>query len=94
MTERFSDREGYRPPAAPITIREDAPPELRSAILVLAEEAGMTPGPHARSDLPSSATLTVREHDELAGFVCPAGDQPFTSMEWRAQVRIPEHSDH
>ena len=25
MTERFSDREGYRPPAAPITIRENAP---------------------------------------------------------------------
>ena len=45
MTERFSDREGYRPPAAPITIREDAPPELRGAILVLAEEAGMTPDP-------------------------------------------------
>ena len=43
MTERFSDREGYRPPAAPITIREDAPPELRGAILVLAKEAGMTP---------------------------------------------------
>lgn len=43
MTERFSDREGYRPPAAPITIREDAPPALRGAILVLAKEAGMTP---------------------------------------------------
>ena len=43
MTERFSAREGYRPPAAAITIREDAPPELRGAILVLAEEAGMSP---------------------------------------------------
>lgn len=45
MTERFSAREGYRPPAAPITIREDAPPEPRGAVLVLAEEAGMTPDP-------------------------------------------------
>ena len=43
MTERFSDREGYRPPAAPITVREDAPPELQGAILILAQEAGMSP---------------------------------------------------
>ncbi len=43
MTERFSAREGYRPLAAPITIREDAPSELRGAILVLAEEAGLSP---------------------------------------------------
>lgn len=43
MTERFSDREGYRPPAAPITIREDAPSELRGAVLVLAEEAELNP---------------------------------------------------
>ena len=43
MTERFSDREGYRPPAAPITIREDAPRELQGAILILAQEAGMGP---------------------------------------------------
>ena len=43
MTERFSAREGHRPAAAPITIREEAPPELRGAILVLAQEAGITP---------------------------------------------------
>ncbi len=43
MKERFSTRQGYRPPAAPVTIREDAPPNLRGAILVLAEEAGMCP---------------------------------------------------
>jgi len=43
MTERFSDRQGYRPPAASITIREDAPRILRNAIPVIAEEAGMKP---------------------------------------------------
>ena len=43
MRERFSTRHGYRPPAAPITIREDAPSALRGAILVLAKEAGMSP---------------------------------------------------
>lgn len=41
--ERFSARHGYRSPPADITIREDAPPEVRGAILTLAETAGMTP---------------------------------------------------
>ena len=43
MTERFSDRQGYRPSAAPITVREDAPSDLRGAIPLLAGEAGMQP---------------------------------------------------
>ena len=43
MTERFSDRQGYRPPAAQITVREDAPSELRDAIPLIAEDAGMKP---------------------------------------------------
>ena len=43
MTERFSDRQGYRPPAAQITVREDAPSELRGAIPLIAEGAGMRP---------------------------------------------------
>lgn len=43
MTESFSERQGYRPPAAEITVREDAPSGLRDAILLIAEGAGMTP---------------------------------------------------
>ena len=43
MPRRFSDRQGYRPSAVPITIREDAPSDLRAAIPFLAEEAGMWP---------------------------------------------------
>ena len=43
MTERFSDRQGYRPAAAEITVREDAPSELRGAIPLIAEDAGMMP---------------------------------------------------
>ena len=43
MTERFSDRQGYRPSAAPVTVREDAPSGLRGAIPLIAEEAGMMP---------------------------------------------------
>ena len=41
--ERFSARQGYRPSPAEITVREDAPSDLRSAILMLSEAAGMTP---------------------------------------------------
>ena len=43
MTERFSDRQGYRPITAQITVREDAPSDLRSAIPLIAEDAGMKP---------------------------------------------------
>ena len=43
MIERFSDRQGYRPTAVQITVREDAPSDLRSAIPLIAEEAGMKP---------------------------------------------------
>ena len=43
MTKRFSDRRGYRPIAAQIVVREDAPSNLRGAIPLIAEEAGMTP---------------------------------------------------
>ena len=43
MTERFSDRQGYRPSAAPVTVREDALSGLRGAIPLIAEEAGMMP---------------------------------------------------
>ena len=43
MTERFSDRQGYRPAAAEITVREDAPSELRDAIPLIAEGVDMTP---------------------------------------------------
>ena len=43
MTELFSDRQGYRPAAAQITVREDAPSELRGAVPLIAKAAGMKP---------------------------------------------------
>lgn len=43
MTESFSGRQGYRPPDAEITIREDAPESLRHAILQIAKGLGMKP---------------------------------------------------
>ena len=43
MIERFSDREGHRPSAAQVTVREDAPSVLRGAIPMIAKEADMMP---------------------------------------------------
>lgn len=43
MTERFLDRQGYQPPAAQITVREDAPSVLRDAIPLIAKATGMKP---------------------------------------------------
>ena len=42
-SQPFSARQGYRPEDIPVTIREDAPAELRQAILMLAESLGMNP---------------------------------------------------
>jgi hypothetical protein len=40
----FSERFGYRGPDAEITIREDAPEEIRNGVLMLGYAAGMAPG--------------------------------------------------
>ena len=39
----FSDRHGYRETDAEITVRDDAPPGLRSAILTIADQVGVSP---------------------------------------------------
>lgn len=41
MSQSFSDRYGYQAPERDISIREDAPPQLRGAIVALATRAGM-----------------------------------------------------
>ncbi|MXW70737.1 MAG: hypothetical protein F4Z74_04695 [Acidobacteria bacterium] len=43
MIQRFSNRQGYRAPAAEILVREDAPSRLRAAVPLIAEEAGLKP---------------------------------------------------
>ena len=42
--ERFSRRFGHAPDAAEITVREDAPSDLRYAVVSIAEELNVTPG--------------------------------------------------
>ena len=44
MTERFSDRHGYHADERDITIREDAPEDLRFAIPLIAQDAGEIAG--------------------------------------------------
>lgn len=48
MTERFSRRHGYTEADAEITVRHDAPDELRSVVVEIAYEAGLTPEPLRR----------------------------------------------
>lgn len=43
MPGRFSDRHGYRPEEQDITVREDAPDDLRFAIPLIAQDADMAP---------------------------------------------------
>jgi hypothetical protein len=43
VSERFSERHGYRGAEEEITAREDAPDDLRFAIPLIAQEAGMIP---------------------------------------------------
>ena len=45
MGKRFSDRYGYRCREQDISVREDAPDDLRYAIPQIAEDVGMTPTP-------------------------------------------------
>lgn len=43
MAERFSTRHGYQPPDAEITIRFEAPTEMREIVIQIAQEEGLGP---------------------------------------------------
>ena len=43
MEERFSDRRGFAPRVAEITVREDAPSDLRYAVVQIAYDLGLSP---------------------------------------------------
>jgi len=45
MSSRFSNRHGYSPADAEITVRHEAPDELRSVVVEIAYESGFTPNP-------------------------------------------------
>ena len=49
MGKRFSDRHNYRSLEQEISVREDAPEDLRFAIPLIAEEVGMRPTPMRRT---------------------------------------------
>src|SRR5215212_3397584 len=43
--ETFSDRHGFRPKDVPITIRTEAPEDLRGVVVDIAYESGYSPSP-------------------------------------------------
>lgn len=55
---KFSERHGYRPVAAEIGVRQDAPADLRRAIVILAEESGLI-GKELRSVIGRSLVVEV-----------------------------------
>ena len=75
MSDKFSQRHGYVNQAREITIRQEAPPELRKAITRMARDAGMSPKEirkvvcrelHADpSEFNSVDSYIMREVDEL-----------------------------
>jgi hypothetical protein len=52
MDESFSDRHGYKSEDVEISVREDAPAELRYAIPLIAQATGMSPSAMRRADCP------------------------------------------
>ena len=62
----FSARQGYRPEDKPITIREEAPRELREAILMLAKHLEMTP--HDMRDVVCGVLLVSPDPDNWSAY--------------------------
>lgn len=66
MPERFSDRHGYRPTAKQITVREDAPADLRGALTMIAEGVGMQP--HAMRQVICQVLLKQPDPDNWSAY--------------------------
>lgn len=66
MPQRFSDRHGYRPTAKQITVREDAPDDLRGAITMIAEGVGMQP--HAMRQVICQVLLKQPDPDNWSAY--------------------------
>lgn len=62
----FSARQGHRPEDKPISIREDAPRELREAILMLAKRLGMSP--HDMRDVVCGVLLVTPNPDNWSAY--------------------------
>ena len=63
---RFSERHGLAPKAAEITIRDDAPEDLRALVVDFAYRAGL--GPHDVRTLACDALMTPPNRENWSGF--------------------------
>lgn len=103
MPERFSEREGLRPSDAEITVRHDAPTDLRYAIVAIAGELGLR-----YSDIREVICRTLRVSPDLSNWsetpnIQEEVDRLLRECEWYKVYDIaealqdsvcPQHSDH
>ena len=66
ISQPFSARQSYQPEDKPITIREDAPRELREAILMLAKDLEMSP--HDMRDVVCGVLLVSPDPDNWSAY--------------------------
>ncbi len=75
----FSERNGYQPPDAEVTIRQDAPEELRGVIVDLAYESGLDPGA-----LRTQLCRVLRRRED------PNNWSPFPNIDWEVRGLLDE----
>ncbi|MCY3876732.1 MAG: hypothetical protein OXF88_20875 [Rhodobacteraceae bacterium] len=81
MNEKFSQRRGYTGKARDITIRQDAPPELRKAIIRIARDAGISPT-EIRNVVCRELYADPSEFNLLDSYILKEVDELFSHCEW------------
>ena len=81
MNERFSQREGYTGQAREITVRQDAPPELRKAITRIARDAGMSPR-EIRNVVCKELHADPSELNSIDSYILQEVDELLSHCEW------------
>ena len=81
MNERFSQRQGYTGRAREITIRRDAPPELRKVITRIARDAGMSPT-EIRNIVCRELHADPSEFNMLDSYILKEVDELLSDCEW------------
>ena len=81
MSDKFSQRHGYVGQAREITIRQEAPPELRKAITRIARDAGMSPK-EIRKVVCRELHADPSEFNVLDSYIMKEVDELLIDCEW------------